>query len=267
VPELFADERRDQIAELIAVRGRVRIAELVAQFGVTDPTIRKDLAALEERNLLKRTYGGAIAQRQIVSRDLPGRAGVAVEEKKAIAQACQELISDGDTIFLDNGTTIEQLALALVERRRTDGNAPRATVLTNSLAVTQAVAETPGIEPVTLGGRFRPVGGTFVGPLTLQTIARFTPQTAFISVSGLAADGVTVVDLDEAHLKAAVIERAGQVVVAADHSKIGAIDFATVCPLSDIDVVVTDRASPELEALCATADVQLVVASANGGSA
>jgi|SRR5215207_3858604 len=258
--ELFADERRDQIAELIAVRGRVRIAELVAQFGVTDPTIRKDLAALEERNVLKRTHGGAIAQRQIVSRDLPGRAGVAVEEKKAIAQACLELIADGDTVFLDSGTTIEQLALALVERRRTDGNAPRVTALTNSLAVIQAVAETPGIEHVGLGGRFRPVGGTFVGPLTIQTVERFTPQTAFISVSGLTADGITVVDLDEAQLKAAVIERAGQVVVAADHSKLGAIDFAPVCPLSEIDIIVTDRTNPELEALCATADVRLAVA-------
>ena len=122
------------------------------------------------------------------------------------------------------------------------------------------MAETPGIEHVALGGRFRPVGGTFVGPLTLQTVERFTPQTAFISVSGLAADGITVVDLDEAQLKAAVIGRAGQVVVAADHSKVGAIDFAPVCPLSEIDVVVTDRTSPELEALCATADVRLVIA-------
>jgi DeoR/GlpR family transcriptional regulator of sugar metabolism len=257
---LFADERREQIAQLVAVHGRVRIAELVAQFGVTDPTIRKDLAALEAQNLLKRTHGGAIAQRLIVSRDLPGRAGVAVEEKRAIAQACLELIADGDTIFLDGGTTIEQLALALVARRRTNGNAPRVTALTNSLAVTQAVAETPGIEHVALGGRFRPVGGTFVGPVTLQTVERFTPQTAFISVSGLAADGITVVDLDEAQLKAAVIERAGQVVVAADHSKVGAIDFAPVCPLSEIDVVVTDRTSPELEALCETADVRLVIA-------
>ena len=259
--ELFADERRDQIAELVALRGRVRIAELVAQFGVTEPTIRKDLAVLEDHRLLKRTHGGAIAQRQVVSRDLPGRAGVAVEEKKAIAHACIELIADGDTIFLDSGTTIEQVALALVERRRTDGNAPRVTALTNSLAVTQAVAETAGIEHVALGGRFRPVGGTFVGPLTVQTVERFTPQTAFISVSGLAADGITVIDLDEAQLKAAVIRRAGQVVVAADHSKVGAIDFAPVCPLSDIDVVVTDRASAELEALCATADIRLVIAS------
>ena len=171
---------------------------------------------------------------------------------------CLDLIADGDTIFLDSGTTIEQLALALAERRRTDRNAPRVTVLTNSLAVTQAVAETPGIEHVVLGGRFRPVDGTFVGPLTLQTVERLTPQTAFISVSGLAADGITVVDLDEAQLKAAVIERAGRVVVAADHSKIGAIDFAPVCELSDIDVIVTDRISPELETLCADAEARLV---------
>ena len=181
--------------------------------------------------------------------------------KRAIARACLELIADGDTIFLDGGTTIEHLALALAERRRTDGDAPRVTALTNSLAVAQAVAETPGIENVVLGGRYRPVGGTFVGPLTLQTVERFTPQTAFISVSGLAADGISVVDLDEAQFKAAVIERAGQVVVAADHSKVGAIDFAPVCPLTEIDVVVTDRASSELETLCATADVELVIGS------
>jgi DeoR/GlpR family transcriptional regulator of sugar metabolism len=232
---------------------------------VTEPTVRKDLAALEDQHLVKRTHGGAIAVRQIVSRDLPGRAIVAVEEKKAIARSCLELISDGDTIFLDSGTTIEHLAHTLVDLRRANGNAPRITTLTNSLAVAQTLADTPGIEHVVLGGRYRPIGGTFVGPLTVQTVERFTPQTAFISVSGVSEGGISVVDLDEAQLKAAVIARAQNLVVAADHSKVGAIDFATICPLSDVDVIVTDRTSPELEALCANADVPLIVAPVTPG--
>jgi DeoR/GlpR family transcriptional regulator of sugar metabolism len=152
---------------------------------VTEPTARKDLATLEDQHLVKRTHGGAIAVLQIVSRDLPGRAIVAVEEKKAIARACLDLISDGDTIFLDSGTTIERLAHTLVDLRRANGNAPRITTLTNSLAVAQTLADTPGIEHVVLGGRYRPIGGTFVGPLTVQTVERFTLQTAFISVSGV----------------------------------------------------------------------------------
>src|SRR4051812_16290536 len=90
--QVFADERQARIAALVAVHGRVRLADLVELFGVTEPTIRKDLTTLQARGLVKRTHGGAIAIHSIVERELEVRAASNVEAKEAIARACAQEI-------------------------------------------------------------------------------------------------------------------------------------------------------------------------------
>src|SRR5215210_9495212 len=95
---VFADERQTRIAELVSVRGRARIGELAETFGVTEPTIRKDLSALQERGLLKRTHGGALAVHPNVDRELAGRRGAHQAGKEAIAEMCVGLLQDGDAV-------------------------------------------------------------------------------------------------------------------------------------------------------------------------
>src|SRR5215217_6455776 len=107
---VFADERQAQIAELVSVGGRARIGELAEAFGVTEPTIRKDLSALQERGLLKRTHGGALAIHANADRERAGRQAARRASKEAIATACLDLIQDGDSVFLDSGTTVEAIA-------------------------------------------------------------------------------------------------------------------------------------------------------------
>ena len=147
--------------------------------------------------------------------------------KEAIAEACLALLADGDSVFLDSGTTVEALARKLAGQ----ANTLRLSVLTSSLGVATALAEVPTIDCVLLGGQLRRVDGSVVGDLALENLQRFTFSAAFLGVSGFSELGISVGSLAEAALKAAVIERARRVVLPVDHRKVGATDFARVCEL------------------------------------
>ncbi|HZC27754.1 MAG TPA: DeoR/GlpR family DNA-binding transcription regulator, partial [Actinopolymorphaceae bacterium] len=133
-------------------------------------------------------------------------------------------------------------------------------VLTNALGVAQVLADVSAVRHTVLGGQFRTLGGCFVGPLALEAVQQFTVDTAFIGVTGLSSAGFTVADLADAQLKTAVMDRARRVVVAMDHTKVGAHDFRKLCDLDRVDAVVTDRPDAGLSELCKGAGVTVVVA-------
>jgi DeoR/GlpR family transcriptional regulator of sugar metabolism len=167
------------------------------------------------------------------------------------------LLSSGEAVFFDSGTTVREIAHCLV------GTGLRLTVLTDSPAVAETLADLSGISHVLIGGHLRRISGCVAGPLATENLKLFTITTAFVGVSGVSDGGITVSDLSEAQLKAAVIARAQRVILPIDHSKVGISDFVHVCPLNDIDIVVTDRRNDHLEKLCRAADVRLVVAKVN----
>jgi DeoR/GlpR family transcriptional regulator of sugar metabolism len=256
----FADERQQRIARLVAVRGRARIGELARTFGVTEPTIRKDLTALQEQGFLKRTHGGAIAIHPPIERELADREITHREAKEAIGRACLGLLGDGESVFLDTGTTVGTIATVISADPQA---APRnLVVLTNAINVATALSDVPGVEHVLLGGQLRRAGGSVVGTLALRNLQGFTVSVAVISASGFSEVGITVASSAEAEIKATVIEGAHRVVVAVDHSKIGVTDFARICALDAIDTVVIDQSTPDLEELCALHDVEIILASA-----
>src|SRR5689334_3298994 len=160
---VFADERQARIAELVSVRGRARIGELSKMFGVTEPTIRKDLKVLQTQGLLKRTHGGALALQPVVEREFVGRQTSNSAAKEAIARRCVGLIQDGDSVFLDSGTTVNAIAAAIAAHR----NGLRLSALTTSLGVAATLADIPGVDCVLLGGQLRRVDGAVVGALAL----------------------------------------------------------------------------------------------------
>jgi len=255
---VFADERQARIAELVAARGRARIGELAKEFSVTEPTIRKDLRVLQSRGLLKRTHGGALALQPTVERELAGRQAANPAAKEAIANACVQLLEDGDSVFLDSGTTVSAVAGAIAAKN----NGMRLSTLTTSLGVADRLADVPGIECVLLGGQLRRVDGALVGALALENLERFTFSLAFIGVSGFSDIGISVGSLAEAAVKAEAIERARRVVLALDHTKVGTTDFARISGLDVVDVVVTDITTPAIETLCSRYDIELVAADA-----
>src|SRR3954465_2885953 len=115
---VFADERQARIAEHVSVRGRARIGELAEIFGVTEPTIRKDLSALQEQGLLKRTHGGALAIHPNVDRELDGTVTANPAAKEAIAHAAMPSLHDEAAVFLDSGTTVEAPGRAIAGASR-----------------------------------------------------------------------------------------------------------------------------------------------------
>jgi DeoR/GlpR family transcriptional regulator of sugar metabolism len=254
----FPDERQERIAAMVTTRGKVRIAQLTELFGVSEPTVRKDLTLMEQRGLLKRTHGGAISIRPPVEQALASRIAENAEAKRQIAKACVQLLSPGEAVFFDSGTTVHQIARALA------GSGLRLTVLTDSPSIAEAVADLPGVSHLLIGGQLRRISDCLIGPLTTENLKQFAISTAFIGASGLSETGVTVSDLSEAQLKAAVVAKAQRVILPIDHTKVGISDFARVCDISDLDMIVTDEVTDRLEKLCRGTQVKVVAAQTEG---
>jgi DeoR/GlpR family transcriptional regulator of sugar metabolism len=256
--DAFATERRERIWRLVNERGRVRTSELARLFEVTEPTIRKDIAELESRDLLRRTHGGAVARRPMTEVPEGERVRKFVAEKQRIARACLELINSGDAIFLDGGTTMIQLAMLLADRAA--GGPRDVKVITNSFAVAEMLGDRLDEHPVILGGRYRPQGRCFVGPLTMKSLEQFRVDVAFIGVTGVSGEGAFAADIGEAEIKGAVAKRAARVIIPMDHSKVGLTDFVEVCPLSAVDSIVTDTPDEQLAEWAQAQDVSLIFA-------
>jgi DeoR/GlpR family transcriptional regulator of sugar metabolism len=155
--------------------------------------------------------------------------------KSRIARACVAMISNGDAVFLDAGSTVLGIAELLAHSGGHEPRPKNVNVLTNALPVAQTIAGEADVRHTVLGGTLRPAGECFVG---------------------LTDQGFTVADLAEAQVKRAVIERARRAIVAMDHSKLGASDFAKVRDLGDVTAITTDY----LDELCQHAGVEIIVA-------
>jgi DeoR/GlpR family transcriptional regulator of sugar metabolism len=250
-PPFFAAERQEKIAALVTSRGRIHLDELASLFEVSQPTLRKDLTILEKQGVLKRTHGGALSTRAPAERDLMTRFVQNVEAKQAIGLASCDLIEEGEAIFLDCGTTTHHIAQHLATRGL------HLTVLTNSPSISECLADAGGITHILLGGQLRRKSGGISGPLALETVNQFAISTAFIGVSGITDEALTVADYNEAQLKAAIIKRTQKVIVPLDRSKVGFVDFARVCEPREVDIIVTDSANEDLKRICKVHEIRL----------
>lgn len=232
---LFAEERQSAILEQLRQRGKVTVEELTLTFRVSPPTIRTDLTRLEEQGLLRRTHGGAIAVgNTLYEPPYAERAVLRQSEKRVIARAAAELCHEGETILLDAGTTCYEIALLLKDLRSL-------TVVTNSIATAQALAENEGIQIVLIGGNVQHRRRATLGALAVQFLDPIQVDRAFVAFSGVhPTAGFTVVDFDAAQVKRKMVEKAKQVIAVADSSKVGQIAFAGVASLAQANLFITD---------------------------
>jgi DeoR family fructose operon transcriptional repressor len=232
---LFAEERQRAIVEHLRHQGKVTVEAMTVAFGVSPPTIRADLTRLEERGLLRRTHGGAIAVgNTLYEPPYAERAVLRQLEKRAIAEAAANLVQDGETLLLDAGTTCHEIALRLKEFSRL-------TVVTNSLASAQALAENDALEVVLIGGTLQPRRRATLGALATRFLEPIQCDRAFVGISGAhPTAGLTVVDFDAAIIKRVMLEKGKQAVIVADCSKIGQAAFASIGPLSLAHLLITD---------------------------
>ncbi len=232
---MFAAERRNHIARLIDTHQRVIVAELAERFGVSEATIRRDLALLDGIGVLQRTHGGAIAAEQMTFEpDVTERQILHLEEKVQIGEKAVEFIEDGDSIILDAGTTTAHIARALKGRRKV-------TVITNALNIADELLGSPGIQILMTGGMARSRTSSLVGPYADEVLRQLNVDKVFLATNGISLTrGLTTPNPAEARTKQAMVEAANEVVAVADHSKFGRTFMAQIVPIRDLDMVVTD---------------------------
>lgn len=235
-------ERREQIASLLEVVARVSVAGLAEQFGVTDVSIRRDLTTLEEQGLLRRVHGGAVAATREHGRNAYAlHARMAREEKKRIGAAAAALVKAGDVVVFDSGSTAAQVA-AHISRPLRRSNA--LTVVTNSLPVLDEVGRWESPHLVCLGGLYLPDHQALVGPQTVADMRGLSADIVFIGCDGLTVEtGLTTPHILVAEVGAVMASRGRNVVVVADSTKVGRQGFTPIVPLTEIHVLVTDRAA------------------------
>ena len=230
---MLTDERRSLILDRIRNHGRVLAADLTAELGVSVDTIRRDLRELDDAGLLRRVHGGALPRHGDAS-PFAARARRAPEAKASIARRAAECVRDDQIIVLDGGTTTLEVARALRDDLR-------AHVITTSPPIALALADHPGLEVTVVGGTLRPKALVTVGAAAIEALRVVRADVVFLGVCGLHPEiGVTTEDLEERHVKAAMIEGAAEVVALADHDKLGTAMPVVVAPISAVTRLVTD---------------------------
>jgi DeoR/GlpR family transcriptional regulator of sugar metabolism len=251
---MIVEERRQKVLDLVNERGFVGLSELARTLNTSESTIRRDLKYWDAHGLLKRTHGGATFREDALGMPaLEERTAREIDEKRQIAQIAATRIQDGESILIDGGTTTLELARLLVGRRLQ--------IVTNSLPVANLFASSRDTDLVILGGYVYPRTGVALGPLTIRTLEEVHVHQAFISVGGITAKGLFNSNLLLVETERAMMRSADEVVVLADHTKIGKTALAFLCELNQIDTLVVDRAvQPEQRGLIQQADVRLIVA-------
>jgi DeoR/GlpR family transcriptional regulator of sugar metabolism len=237
--DLYREERRREIVRSVMASGRVSVTELSARFSVSEVTVRGDLQALADANLLVRTHGGAVPAHtaaQFLSLSL--RRQEQVEEKRHIGLAAAELVADGDAIVLDSSSTALAVAQTLRSRRYL-------TVITNGLVIAQELLDCPGITVVMPGGLLRRDTASLVGADGLEMLRKFNIRTGFFGAHGItAAEGLTDVSADEAETKRPLVAMCRQVVAVLDATKWGRVGVASFAALAQVHKVITDANAP-----------------------
>lgn len=220
--------------------------DLIASLSASAPSIRRDLARLESKGLVKRTHGGATLVQELLYE--PFRYDTAfqtreqqfVREKRHIGIAAAELIQKNETIGFTAGTTTTWVARNL--RHRTN-----LSVITNAVNIGMELCNMPGLKVHLTGGYVHwPWSFSLVGQAAITLLNDMFMDKLFLSVSGIDAKrGATTNESDEALTFRAMVKQAKEVIVVADSSKIGVVTPSLICPLEDVDVLVTDASTSD----------------------
>ncbi len=266
---MFAEERQQKIAELVAGSGRVSVTLLAERFRITTETVRRDLATLENAGTVRRVHGGAVVADRFSTTEesINERSVQRPDQKRRIAEAAMALVPQtaSGSILIDAGSTTEVLADLLSRRTAVEPSAAGAgaelVVITHAVPIAARLSSTPGIALQILGGRVRGLTQAAVGQATVEAANRLRPDVAFIGTNGIHPSfGLSTPDPEEAAVKAAFVHSARRIVVLADSSKLDAETLVQFASLKDLDTLITDsEPSPELAAALTEAGVDVVI--------
>jgi DeoR/GlpR family transcriptional regulator of sugar metabolism len=245
---MLAEDRRRQIFELIREEGSARVSQLSKTFSVSEPTIRSDLEKLESQGLVIRDHGGAYLRGiDALVRSQTLHHGENAEQKRLIGKKAAELVRDYDTLILDSGSTVTELARNLLDRRGLH-------IVTNALNIALIVGSVPSFTVLMTGGEFKAPTLSLTGENAAAVFENVFVDKLFLATAGITLEaGLTYPGFSDLPVKRAMIRAAQKVYLLADSSKIGRKSFATLGSLSAVHVLITDagiepRARQRLEA-------------------
>lgn len=233
-----SSERHSALIEKLRTAEHVTVVELAEETGCSEMTIRRDLDQLAEQGVLRRVRGGAVSL-LLRGEAMPFaiREHEAAEVKQRIAAEAAALLADGEAVILDSGTTTLAVARALAGRRLT--------VVPLDLHSANALSGAPRVRLLIPGGQTEPGSLSFTGPLAENSLRSLRVDTAIIGVCGLSAEhGLTAHDLPEVPVKQAAIAAARRTIAVCDAAKFGRTGLGHVCPITDLDMVITDHTAP-----------------------
>ncbi|WP_055491620.1 DeoR/GlpR family DNA-binding transcription regulator [Streptomyces sp. TP-A0356] len=238
-----AEDRQREIVTAARRTGSVDVTTLATELGVAKETVRRDLRALEDHGLIRRTHGGAYPVESAgFETTLAFRATSQVPEKRRIAAAAADLLGDAETVFVDEGFTPQLIAEALPRDRPL-------TVVTASLASAGALAEAENTTVLLLGGRVRPGTLATVDHWTTKMLSGFVIDLAFIGANGISREhGLTTPDPAVCEVKAQAIRASRRTVFAGVHTKFGAVSFCRFAEVDALEAIVTSTLLPASEA-------------------
>lgn len=234
------DKRAKEILRLLLSHGKTSVEELTRLFATSPASVRRDLVRLEERGLVHRTHGGAMLAGQVYE---PFRFDASFHirderfapEKRRIAMAAADLVLEDETVGVTAGTTTTQVARGLRLRKGLH-------IITNAVNIGMELSSSNGLETTLTGGCMRwPGAFSLIGPTALESLNTILMDKVFVGVTGIDPErGATTIQADEAAVFRAMTRRAKQVIIVADSSKVGMTSPSVICPVTDIDILITD---------------------------
>ncbi|GLB59673.1 DeoR/GlpR family DNA-binding transcription regulator [Cytobacillus sp. NCCP-133] len=231
---MYQEERLLEILNYLEMNKRISVEQICGLFQVSRDTARRDLVKLEEEKKIIRTRGGAIlpSSRHEI-KDYENRLKMVSSEKKRIGQVAASLIQNGDRIILDTSTTVQACAEHMDQ--------VSCTVVTNSINQAELLSSNQNADILLLGGKLQKEHRFLYGTSVIDKLSQYQADKAFIGVVGLSVDGLTLAHEEDGMVKRKMISQADEVIVLADHTKIGVIEFFKFAELSDIDILITDQ--------------------------
>ena len=254
---MLVEERRQRVLDLVSKQGFVALRDLAQALQASESTVRRDIDHWVEEKMLRRTHGGAVYVGGAAPLPaLEERTGAQLEEKRQIARAAASRIQDGDSVLLDGGTTTLEVARLLVGRA--------VQIVTNSLPIAMLFASRHEADLVLLGGYIYPRTGVALGPWALRMMEDIHVHQAILSVGGITDKGLFNSNLLLVETERQMMRCADEVVVVADHTKVGRPALAYLCELSTIDTLIVDAGlSDEQRRLLDQSEVRVLIAGAS----
>ncbi|MCR6109803.1 DeoR/GlpR transcriptional regulator [Bacillus sp. A301a_S52] len=250
---MYQEERLIAIISYLKQHKRISVEQICTLFDVSRDTARRDLVKLEEEKSIVRTRGGALLPSHVELKPYLSRLETVSEEKKKIGKLAASLIYEGDRVILDTSTTVQACAEQL--------DNINCTVITNSINQADVLSNKSNINIQLLGGTLEKDHRFLYGASVVNKLSEYYADKAFIGVIGISEEGLTIAHEEDGVVMRKMMQQAKQVIVLADHTKLGNTDFFKYAHLSDVDLLITDKIPPKpFSELLQQYDVELLTA-------